>query len=175
MIDPAIGTLLELACVALFAVAAIHKLRHLRAFRDAFESYALVPSGLYFVIPALEALVAAGLLSGTTRAPASVVGAVMLLAYAFAIALNLRRGRSDLLCGCAGPARRSIGRHMVWRNCVLALLCLMAGAPRAVRPLEGPDMVTILGGLLALTALYWSVEELFGRMQPIANGAVQSS
>jgi hypothetical protein len=175
MIDPAIGTLFALACVVLFAVAAIHKLRDLRAFRDAFESHALVAGGLYPIIPALEVLVATGLLFADTRLAASVLGALLLVTYAFAIALSLRRGRSDLLCGCAGPARRSISRHMVWRNCAAAVICIVGGMPRGARALEGADVVTILGGFSALVALYWSIDELFGQTQSGTRRALEVS
>jgi hypothetical protein len=156
----------------------LFKLRGLRSFRQVFVAYGVLPASmagrLYAVIPLAELVIAVALLYPTTRVAASVCAALLLMSYAFAIALNLRRGRSDLLCGCAGPSRRSISRHMVWRNGALALLCVSAGLPWTARPWEPADGVTVVGGLAALAALYWAVEELCGVLQSTARSAGES-
>ena len=178
MLDPAIGALAMVGCATLFGVAAIHKLRGLSSFRQFFIAYELLPASiagrLFVVIPLAELLIALGLLYPPRRVEASAFGASVLLLYALAIAFNLRRGRSNLLCGCAGPSHRSISRHMVWRNGALALLCIVAGLPWTARPRDGTDLITVGGGLVALAALYWAVEELFGVPQAAARSAGES-
>ena len=63
---------------------------------------------------------------------------------------------------------------MVWRNGALALLCIVAGLPWTARPRDGTDLITVGGGLVALAALYWAVEELFGVPQAAARSAGES-
>ena len=67
MMDPALGNLLAAAFALLFASAAIHKLRDLAGFADAFAAYELLPAGaarLAWLLPLLELAVAAGVLLG---------------------------------------------------------------------------------------------------------------
>ncbi|HXY95533.1 MAG TPA: MauE/DoxX family redox-associated membrane protein, partial [Steroidobacteraceae bacterium] len=105
MLDPAVGVLL-LACLALlFASASLHKLRDLPAFTEVLRAYRVLPAGavrLAPLVPLAELLVAAGLSASATRLGAGLGGAALLLIYAAAIAVNLRRGRRDLACGCGG-------------------------------------------------------------------------
>ena len=88
MIDPALGNLLAAAFALLFASAAIHKLRDLAGFADAFAAYELLPAGaarLAWLVPVLELVDRpTGLLLGAARAVASAAGAALLLGYAAA-------------------------------------------------------------------------------------------
>ncbi len=115
-IDPAIAALLAACAALLFAGAAVHKLRDLRRFDEIFTAYGLLPLPPWLrlsrAVTLLEAAVAAGLLLAATRTAAAYVGIVLLLAYAGAIALNLRRGRRDLACGCGGPDDRRPDRRV---------------------------------------------------------------
>ncbi len=95
-IDPAVACLLIASTALLFLVAAVHKLRDLRRFREVFAAYRLLPlaagRGLAPVVPALELAVAVGLLFDNLRMMALWTGIALLLAYAIAIAVNLARG-----------------------------------------------------------------------------------
>jgi len=86
----------------------------------------------------------------------------LLAIYAAAIAVNLRRGRRELDCGCMGfGRRRSISPGMVWRNVVLALALLAAGwLPWTSRPLNWVDVLTMVGGVCAGTLLYMAIDGL---------------
>ncbi len=172
MIDPALGNLLAAVFALLFASAAIHKLRDLAGFADAFAAYALLPAGaarLAWLVPVLELVVATGLVLGAARAVASAAGAALLLVYAVAIGVNLRRGRRDLACGCGGPLeRRPIAPWMVWRNLALAGLMALLLLPPSVRPLQAADALTIGAGTAVVALLYMSLERLLGRVAPQA-------
>jgi len=172
MIDPAVGALLAGAFALLFASAALHKLRDLRSFAEAFRAYQLLPDAagqLAWVVPGLELAVAAGLLVGAARAGASATGAALLLGYACAIGINLRRGRRDLACGCGGPnERRPIAAWMVWRNLILAALLGTALLPWQPRPMQPADALTIGAGIAVAALLYASLERLLGRIAPQA-------
>ena len=172
MIDPAVGALLAGAFALLFASAALHKLRDRQRFAEAFRAYEVLPpvaANVALMVPLLELTVAAGMLAAASRAGASATGAALLLGYACAITINLRRGRRDLACGCGGPEdRRPIAAWMVWRNLVLAGLLgvmLLPWAPRAVQP---TDALTIGAGTAVVALLYMSVDRLLGRVAPRA-------
>ena len=168
MLDPAVGVLL-LACLALlFASAGLHKLRDLRHFTEVLRAYRVLPEGavhLAPLVPLAELMVAAGLSLSAARFSAGLGGAALLLTYAAAIAVNLRRGRRDLACGCGGPDdARPIAPWMVARNLMLALLLLAITLLRwKTRPLTPMDALTVGGGVVTATLLYVSLDQLLGR------------
>lgn len=163
--DPVVAVVLRGALALLFVVAAAHKLRDRTAFRATLDAYAVLPGALVGAVAALVPLVelaAAVLLVAPRTTSLGVALAVVLLAtYALAMAVNLRRGRRDLDCGCMGPATRSkIGPELVARNVVLiavALACLLPVAPRALGWL---DFVTVPLALATVAALYAASERL---------------
>jgi hypothetical protein len=170
MLDPAIGLLLAAAIALLFASASAHKLRDLRRFDEIFSAYGLLTVigrlGLSWSIPALELAVAGGLLFDESRPYAATVGIVLLLTYAGAIAVNLKRGRRDLACGCGGPdERRPIAPWMVWRNVLIAFCLASSFAPWTARPLGLTDAVTVVFGLMTLALIYLCVDQLMGYLQ----------
>src|SRR5215472_6086477 len=133
-IDPAVGLLLVGVVALLFGSAALHKLRDLRRFEEIFAAYGVASAisrwRLSWIVPVLELASALGLLADVTRPYAAALGALLLLSYAIAIGINLRRGRRDLACGCGGPdERRPIAPWMLWRNVVIALVVLSTLAP----------------------------------------------
>jgi len=170
MLDPAIGLLLAAALALLFASASAHKLRDLKRFDEIFSAYGLLTGvarlRLSWSVPVLELAVAGGLLFDESRPYAATVGIVLLLTYAAAIAVNLKRGRRDLACGCGGPdERRPIAPWMVWRNILLALGLASTFAPWTTRPLNLTDAVTVVFGLLTLALIYLCVDQLMGYLQ----------
>lgn len=173
MLDPAIGLLLVAAIALLFASASAHKLRDLRRFEEIFAAYGVFTSisrwHLSRAIPLLELAVAAGLVFDPSRSYAAVAGIALLSTYAGAIAINLRRGRRDLACGCGGPdERRPIAPWMVWRNVVLALALVLALAPWTSRPVNFTDAVTVVFGVLTLALVYLCVDAMMGYLQRVA-------
>jgi hypothetical protein len=173
MLDPAIATLLALAYALLFGSAAAAKLRDLPAFAATVEAYALLPRSTQraaaLLIVLAEAAVAAGLASGVARMAAAAGGIALLTAYAGAIAINLRRGRRDLACGCGGPGeRRPVSAWLVWRNAALATVLGCELLPPGVRPLGLLDGVTICGGVVTVALLYAGLDRLLGDIAPRA-------
>jgi hypothetical protein len=164
-LDPAIGLLIVAGAALLFARAAAHKLRDLPRFVEIFSAYGMLPPStaryVAWLVPLLELGTVLGLLFGEYRAYASCLGVLLLLTYACAIGINLRRGRRDLACGCGGPSeRRPIAPWMILRNIVLALAIAGTLAPWAVRPLTFTDAVTVSFGLLTLALVYECTEQL---------------
>jgi hypothetical protein len=164
MIDPAIGALLAGALALLFFSAALYKLRDLGYFAEILAAYELLPAGVApaaRLLPLFELAVGAGLLSGGLRPTAAAAGAVLLLLYAAAIAINLRRGRNDLSCGCGGTyQRRPIAAWMVYRNLALAAALLALRVPWLPRPLSAADALTIGAGIATAALLYMGLDRL---------------
>jgi hypothetical protein len=170
-LDPGIGGALSGALALLFAQAAWHKWHALDRFGEILAAYRLFPDALLgtlrVVVPAIETAIAAALLLPVTRPWAAAAGALLLAAYAGAMAINLRRGRRDLDCGCAGPAeRRPIAVWMVGRNLLLAALLTLGGQPWDARQLTATDFVTISGAVCVLALLYATLERLLGQIMP---------
>jgi hypothetical protein len=164
-LDPVFGALLAICFAVLFASAAVHKWRNLASFEIAFSAYALLPQiptlHLTWLVPLCETAVAVGLLARATRGVSAVAGALLLLGYAGAIALNLQRGRRDIACGCGGPdQRRPIAGWMAWRNLLLALLLGLAIFPWNGRALTWMDGATIAFGAAAAIVVYLCVDRL---------------
>ncbi|ERR1700680_4131153 len=170
MIDPAVGALLAGAFALLFASAALHKLRNLAHFAEVFRAYEVLPPAaarFSWLVPMLELMVGAGMLASASRTGASSAGAALLLSYACAIGVNLRRGRRDLACGCGGAdERRPIAAWMVWRNVFLAALLGALELPWLARPMQPADALTIGAGTAVAALLYLSVDRLLGRVAP---------
>lgn len=106
-------------------------------------------------LPAAEVLAAGALV--VFPAVGGVAAAFLFLMFAFAVGMNLRRGRTELVCGCFGAG----GRHVIswWHvgsNAVLATMATGAAVVGA-RP-KTPAVV--LGITLLLTAMVaWSVTQ----------------
>jgi uncharacterized membrane protein YphA (DoxX/SURF4 family) len=171
-LDPALEALLAGCFALLFASAALHKLLDLPRFAAVLEAYQLFPvplARLAWVVPMLELALALGLLAGVLRPVAALAGAALLALYAGAIAINLRRGRFDLTCGCgAAGERRAIAPWMLWRNLALAGLLCAAALPLKARPLLTTDYLTVSAGVAVAALLYASVDRILGQLQPRA-------
>jgi hypothetical protein len=169
--DPALGILLDGAFTVLFAHAAWHKWQDRQRFAATLTAYRLLPPPLEMAgsvaVPVAETAVAVLLFVPWARAAAALIGSALLLLYATAMAVNLRRGRRDLDCGCAGPAdRRPVAAWMVWRNGVLAA-SLAATVPEWGGRSLGPiDALTILAGIVAAVLVYATVDRLVGQVMP---------
>jgi len=167
-IDPAIAATLRAALALLFLVAATHKLRDPARFRATLAAYRLVPAAMAPAVVAAELGVAAALVVPGVRVPALAAAAALLAVYAGAVAVNLARGRTDLDCGCAGPAaRRPIDGTLVVRNGVVAAAALAGMLPVAARPVGAVDVLTIVGATAALAAL-WSAADRLAALRPVA-------
>ena len=166
-VDPAFTVLALLLLAAVFAAAAVAKLKQPDVFAGVVEQYALLPQILVrpfaYGLPVVEVSAALGLLLPATRAPAAAVLILLLLGFAAAMAINLGRGRSDIDCGCfIGVQKQRISWALVARNLVLAGLGLTLLAEQTARPLAALDWFTILAAGASLLLLYEAVGRLFG-------------
>ena len=165
-IDPVPLTIMTLSLTALWLAAGWHKLADLKMFQHSLEAYDIAPRAalplLGRLLPVLELALAAGLLIAPIRPAAAVLGALLLAGYGAAIAVNLRRGRRDLDCGCLGFGVHSqISSALVWRNGAAAVASLSVGLlPRALRASSWMDTWTIIAGAAVIALLYLAAEGL---------------
>ena len=157
-----VGVIVGALALVLFA-AAWHKLSEREGFTGALEAYKLLPTRAVLpvarLLPLIEIALGIGVLVPLTRQAALPTLALLLLAYAVAIGINLLRGRSQIDCGCGGEAH-ALSWGLVLRNAVLAGAALVVSGPTRGRDFEWLDAVTLLGGVLAFYALYLSFDEL---------------
>ncbi|MGQ9364693.1 MauE/DoxX family redox-associated membrane protein [Azospirillum sp. ST 5-10] len=146
----------------LFARAALHKLWDFTAFTGYVADYRLVPEawsrGAALAAVAAELLAVAALVLPGGQAVGTALAIALLLGYAGAMAVNLRRGRDRIECGCGG-AVQPIGRGLVLRNLVLSAVAAagLGGAPFALP--AAAVVATLLAGC-TLWIGYALVEQL---------------
>jgi hypothetical protein len=179
MLEPVFSWILALGCALLLARAAAHKLAQRRELVAIVANYRIVPAswaavaakypfiptswaaGAAVIVVISEIAAAVLLVYPPTRALGASIAASLFITYAAAIAVNLKRGRTHIDCGCVGPSqRRSIGAWMVWRNGVLAIAAAASATPVAARALSMFDLLTICGGVAALALVYSAFDQL---------------
>jgi uncharacterized membrane protein YphA (DoxX/SURF4 family) len=104
-------------------------------FRNIVEAYELLPrwaiAPAALLIPWLEIAIGLGVLIGTLWPLPVVAAAVLLAAFAVALAINVRRGHTNLDCGCfADPHSRTLSwRSVVGRVALASVSLVVAYAP----------------------------------------------
>ena len=126
--DASLGLLIRLVFGTMFLAAGSYKLSDLGQFADAVKHYQLIPGATAGAVARLVAVceVALGttLLLGAAIPVAGVAGSGLLVIFAFAMAVNLIRGR-QIPCGCKRDSEPIQIKHIL-RNAigVVALLAL---------------------------------------------------
>lgn len=159
----------------IFVQAGLAKLRHRALLPGVIANYRLLPEALVApaaaLLPPVELALGLALVVGPIALPAALVvlaalgGAGLLLVFAGAMAVNVRRGRSHIDCGCGrSQLRQPIGWPLVARNLALAALLLPALAGIAAPPAAG--MLAGLATGLALFVFY----QVFNAIVALAAG-----
>jgi len=166
-IDPAVSVLLATALAAIFAWSGAIKLSDVEMFEGAVANYRLIPrcaeKQFAWAVPLCECACAAGLLLPSTRPLAAVGLSLLLCLFTGAIAINLIRGRTNIDCGCFGPAlRQDLSAWLLARNAVLIVLAALVAMPPGARPIEWVDYVTIGFGAATLVTFYASANYALG-------------
>ena len=164
-LDPVIVLSARYGLALLLLSAAVGKLRGLTYFRGNLREYALLPDPIVpmaaVLIPLVELMIAAAAVNNATGAHAMIAGGTLLGVYAFAIGINLLRGRSDIDCGCTGPAaRQTLNGWLVLRNIALIAVAACGAAAPATRPLGALDFAVLLLAVGSGSVLYAAVNQL---------------
>lgn len=173
MIDPVVIRLTAVALGVLLLGAAWHKALPASRFEAILADYRLLPAPLCKLaarlVPALEALLGLGWLTGFAMAAVAPLTAGLFAVYGLAIAVNLLRGREHIDCGCGFGGTAGAGQGLSWllvlRNGLLLLFALLPLLGTAPRPLGTVDWATLFAALVAVALLYGAIGQL------TANGA----
>lgn len=173
MLDPLVLKMLSIGFGLLFLLAAVHKLGDLPRFRATLAAYRVMPVGLVAVagltLAVTEALLGAAWLVSFRPAEVAMLSAALLACYTAGIALNLRRGRVHIDCGCSMGRHAGSDQQLSWglvaRNVALLAAALLATVPTSERAVGLIDYVTLLAGLFAAIFLYAAANQL------LSNGA----
>lgn len=117
-------------CVGLvFLLAAAQKASHWRILPGVIANYRLLPRAIVVpaaaLLPPLEMIVGLLLLSAMAMSWTLLASIILLGLFAAAMAINLRRGRADIDCGCGQSfLKQTLSWTLVWRNAGLATLLL---------------------------------------------------
>ena len=157
--DPLLELTVAWSLAVLFAASTAHKVAAFGEWPGVVRSYRVLPGAL--ALPAAGLLLIAGALTAgalvwpATRPIGGCAAAAQLILFAAAMAINLRRGRSSIDCGCFGSRlRQGISAWMVVRNLILALVALGMLLPAKPRELSVLDIATVIAVVATLTLLY---------------------
>lgn len=156
-----IGGAAGVVVALLFLVAGIDKLRHRALLPGVIANYRLLPNALVApaaaTLPIAELVIAAGLLLHLVLALppfAPLAALVLLLVFAAAMAVNIRRGRRHIDCGCGHAGlRQQLRCSQVVRNIVLAAGLLPLVTFSSTPLLAGADVAVAVAAGIAIYLL----------------------
>ncbi|NKI98996.1 MauE/DoxX family redox-associated membrane protein [Novosphingobium sp. SG707] len=163
----------------IFAFAGLSHWRHRRLLVGVVGNYRLLPDGLVAPVAGLLpwgemavglALMVAPLAAGVGRGGALAGGGLLLL-FGWAMAVNLRRGRGFIDCGCGHDTlRQPLSWALVARNVVLALPLLALAAMGPVLP----DGMALIAAMVAGLAV-WLGYHLFNALAALQSSPLSAS
>ena len=139
-------------CVGLvFGLAAFDKMLHWPVLEGVIRNYRLLPRMLVrpaaHALPPVELAISLALLAGVGLFPAVASAIMLLLIFALAMAINIRRGRRYIDCGCHQSFLRQVVRPaLVARNVVLIGILSASLASPSIPP-PGMQIVGLATGV----------------------------
>jgi len=134
----AVVLLCRLLVGGVFMYASWDKLAHPQAFAETIHHYRLVPYSLLhpaaLLLPMVEAIIGAALITGLKRRGAALLAAVLLIVFIGGISSALLRNL-DISCGCFNTdGGHKVGLSLLWRDFGLIVLCLPPLLVGSTRP-----------------------------------------
>jgi hypothetical protein len=170
LLDPsaivgALGLITQLVAGVTFAAGALGKWVQRTEFVSAVGDYALVPARLVPIAAGALLVLEGGigvLLLARIEAPwAARLAAALLAGFAFAIAINLARGRTHIDCGCSFSGQRHpISALLAMRNVCIAVLLVLASTTHLPTP---TGIAFIVGFPVALC--FWLLYQAYAAVQ----------
>ena len=159
-----IGATSRLGIAMILGQSAWHALRDRPRQEAALAGYKLLPLAVVpitsIVLPLLTGAASALLMWPATAHAGAALGLELMALFTTAIAINLRRGRTHIDCGCGGAEGQHISPGLVVRNIVLMALLtasLIAPSSGAADPMA---VLAQLGGAAGIAALYFVATQL---------------
>ncbi|HVL50010.1 MAG TPA: MauE/DoxX family redox-associated membrane protein [Actinomycetota bacterium] len=130
--DASLGLLIRFVLGTMFLAAGASKLSDLGEFADAIKHYRIIPGATAGAaaraISVTEVVLGAVLIVGAGIPFASLVGSVLLVVFAAAMAINLLRGRR-IPCGCKRESEPIQIKHILRNGVAVAALLFLATLP----------------------------------------------
>lgn len=172
MIDPLLPLVISTSLALLFFMAARYKFSDIRRFEAQLAAYRLVPDSMLGIsakaLPWLEMSLVFLLMIPFTRPFAASVAATLLVMYAMAMAINIRRGRSEIDCGC-GDKPQTLSVMLLVRNAVLAAGALVVVVPVIERAITIADLILVALFTAVLAMVYLLIEQLVSNHSVLKN------
>lgn len=151
MLDPVLHLAAVVLLVLIFGTAVASKLPTLPEFEGVVGNYRLLPGPVVpaaaRLLVAMEALTVLLLVVPAWRAWGAAAALVLLAVFAVAMAVNIRRGRVEIDCGCfRATHRQRLSWWLVGRNVVLALAAAALWLPLSRVPTLFDHLHAALGG-----------------------------
>lgn len=173
MLDPLIFRLITLLFALLLITAGTHKLGDLLRFQGILRDYQILPAqlvgGVSLLLPVAEILIGLGWALLWRIDLVSMMSAALLASYAFAMGLNLWRGRTYIDCGCSFSSAKNrngnsgtqqLSIWLIYRNGLLIVLALLTNLDLATRTLGSLDYFALLAASLTLIFAYSAFNQL---------------
>ena len=132
----------------------MHKVTDFGSFAGFVADYQIVPKSLETAaaraVVAVEMALVVLLIVEETRLIGAMLAMLLLSGYAAAIAINLRRGRVQVLCGCGG-APQYLSSMLVARNGVLSTLAGLVVYVFLREPIGDQAFLDVREGAVAIT------------------------
>lgn len=166
----AVASLAGRVCLGLiFLTAALQKMRHWRVLEGVVRNYRILPEPLVkptaWSLPPVEFVLGLALLAGYLPALSALAAILLLLVFAAAIAVNIRRGRADIDCGCHQSfLRQRLSPLLIVRN--LGLVALLAPSFAGVTPVALPGLATGLAAGFAFFLFYLAANTIAALPDP---------
>lgn len=164
-----------------FLAAAVGKMRSWPEFHGVVANYRLLPEWLIvpvaYALPPVESALGLALLLHLQAPLPQLLAIGLLLIFAAAMAINLRRGRRDIDCGCfQSTLRQRLSGTLVVRNLVMAAFLGMTVSPQS-EPTDSAVRVSALlaGGILFVLLhslnILWGIVPSWRRAPRLYGGA----
>lgn len=145
----------HIAVGLIFVSAGARKLLHAQEFRGIVAAYRLLPAGAEVVVAALmgplELLLGLASILHWGMPVTALAVATLLIVFAAAMAINIRRGRAAIECGCFRTALR---QELEWRLVARNVACALAVVAASAVPIA-PDSASRLLAFPAGIALFF--------------------
>jgi uncharacterized membrane protein YphA (DoxX/SURF4 family) len=156
----------------IFVQSSVAKWRDMASFGAILRDYGVLPRGLVglfaWAVPIGEVITGLLLIAPIPAIAGSALGLLLLIAVTSAVLVNLRRGRTEIECGCGGATGQRLSYGLVWRNLVLVAGLILASTRFLPMKFDFVSGSTLLLATGLFVLLYFAVNQLLVNAQSFA-------
>ncbi len=163
------GEIVRFSIACIFEQAAAHAMRNPDHYAAILEDYRIATPGwsrlAARVLPWAQCAAGALLIMPVQRSLGPMLGLLLMALFTAAIAINVRRGRLHIDCGCGGAEGQRLSSALVARNLIL---CGMLGFALVAPPPHGINaafVIGVIGASAFLVILYFAANQMLANSQ----------